>query len=91
MISQTMREVHRSRKQRVKRMMNKLTDLRLEIMEADLVDDKRFHMEDFTFVEGLISLVEQGGKPTVFYLDHCNHLWGVYKHNKWLKKIRETY
>ena len=91
MISQTMREVHQLRKQIFKKMMNKLSDLRLEIMEADLVDDKRFHMEDFIFVEDLYSLLENGNKPTVSELDHCNHLWKLYKHNKWRKKIRETY
>ena len=91
MISQTMREVHRLRKQIFKRMMNKLSDLRLEIMEADLVDDKRFHMEDFIFVEDLLNSLENGNKPTVSELDHCNHLWKLYKHNKWRKKIRETY
>jgi hypothetical protein len=90
-ISQTMREVHRLRKQIFKRMMNKLSDLRLEIMEADLVDDKRFHMEDFIFVEDLLNSLENGNKPTVSELDHCNHLWKLYKHNKWRKKIRETY
>tara|TARA_R110002020_G_scaffold389096_1_gene599726 strand:+ start:218 stop:493 length:276 start_codon:yes stop_codon:yes gene_type:complete len=90
-ISQTMREVHQLRKQIFKKMMNKLSDLRLEIMEADLVDDKRFHMEDFIFVEDLLNSLENGGKPTVSDLDHCNHLWKLYKHNKWRKKIRETY
>ena len=91
MISQTMREVHRLRKQIFKKMMNKVSDLRLEIMEADLDDDKRFHMEDFIFVEDLLNSLENGGKPTVSDLDHCNHLWKLYKHNKWRKKIRETY
>ena len=72
-------------------MMNKLSDLRLEIMEADLVDDKHFHMEDFIFVEDLLNSLENGNKPTVSDLDHCNHLWGIYKHGKWSKKVRETY
>ena len=45
MISQTMRELNTLIKPKVKKMMNKLSDLRLEIMEADLVDDKHFHME----------------------------------------------
>ena len=71
--------------------MNKLSDLRLEIMEADLVDDKHFLMEDFIFVKDLLNSLENGNKPTVSELDHCNHLWKLYKHNKWRKKIRETY
>ena len=91
MISQTMRELNTLIKPKVKKMMNKLSDLRLEIMEADLVDDKRFHMEDFIFVKDLLNSLENGNKPTISELDHCNHLWKLYKHNKWRKKIRETY
>ena len=91
MISQTMRELNTLIKPKVKKMMNKLSDLRLEIMEADLVDDKHFHMEDFIFVKDLLNSLENGNKPTVSELDHCNHLWKLYKHNKWRKKIRETY
>ena len=71
--------------------MNKLSGLRMEIIEADLVDDKRYSKEDLTFVEDLINLIENGGKPNVSDLDHCNHLWGLYKHNKWRKKVRELY
>ena len=91
MISQTMRELNTLIKPKVKKMLNKLSDLRLEIIEADLVDDKRYSKEDLTFVEDLYSLLENGNKPTVSELDHCNHLWKLYKHNKWRKKIRETY
>ena len=91
MISLTMRELNTLIKPKVKKMLNKLSDLRLKIMEPDLVDDKHFHMEDLIFVEDLYSLLENNGKPTVSDLDHCNHLWKLYKHNKWRKKIRETY
>ena len=86
-----MRELNTLIKPKVKKMMNKLSDLRLEIMEADLVDDKHFLMEDFIFVKDLLNSLENGNKPTVSELDHCNHLWKLYKHNKWRKKIRETY